>query len=66
MVVSDAMRIEPSSGSSKPASILSSVVLPAPFGPGEPDAVALLDVPGHVVQQDALAVSLGQAFDVDH
>src|SRR5512134_3857943 len=36
MVVSEAMRIEPSSGSSRPASILSSVVLPAPFGPDRP------------------------------
>src|SRR5262245_56873975 len=36
MVVSEAMRIVPSSGSSIPASILSSVVLPAPFGPDRP------------------------------
>src|SRR5262245_46141233 len=36
MVVSDAMRMVPSSGSSSPASILSSVVLPAPFGPDSP------------------------------
>src|SRR5262245_23635554 len=36
MVVSEAMRMVPSSGSSRPASIFSSVVLPAPFGPDRP------------------------------
>ena len=44
----------------------SSVVLPEPFGPGQADAVPLLDVPGHVLEEDALAVALGEAFDVDH
>src|SRR5262245_45712257 len=33
MVVSEAMRMVPESGSSIPASVRSSVVLPAPFGP---------------------------------
>src|SRR6266511_3871622 len=36
MVVSEAMRIWPASGSSRPASMRSSVVLPAPFGPERP------------------------------
>src|SRR5688572_28115357 len=36
MVVSEAMRIVPASGSSVPASIRSSVVLPEPFGPERP------------------------------
>ena len=44
----------------------SSVVLPEPFGPGQADAVPLLDVPGHVLEEDALAVALGEALDVDH
>src|SRR6266545_1489529 len=36
MVVSEAMRIWPASGSSRPASMRRSVVLPAPFGPERP------------------------------
>src|SRR5512143_444152 len=36
MVVSEAIRIEPASGSSRPPSIRSSVVLPLPFGPDRP------------------------------
>ena len=35
-------------------------------GPGEADAVLLLDVPGHVLEEDAVAVTLGQSLDVDH
>src|SRR5712692_5882419 len=36
MVVSEAMRIWPASGSSRPASMRRSVVFPAPFGPERP------------------------------
>ncbi len=36
MVVSEAIRIEPVSGSSRPASMRRSVVLPEPLGPERP------------------------------
>ena len=51
----------PESGSSSPAIILSSVVLPAPFGPAQADALAVGDLPGDVVEQDAVAEGLGES-----
>jgi hypothetical protein len=45
----------PASGSSSPASILSRVVLPAPFGPAQADALAVADLPRDVVEQHAVA-----------
>ncbi len=33
---------------------------------GQADAIALLHVPGHVLEEHAFAVPFGEAFDVDH
>src|SRR5262249_371859 len=40
--------------------------LARPIGAGEADPVALLDVPGHVLQEDAVPVALVQVLGVDH
>ena len=66
MVVSEAMRMAPASGSSRPASIRRSVVLPAPFGSAEADAFAIGDLPRDVVEQDAVAERFGEVGELDH
>ena len=66
MVRPAGLMMSPASGSSMPASILSSVVLPAPFGPQRPDALAVVDLPGDGVEEDAIAERLGEAGELDH
>ena len=43
----------------------SSVVLPAPFGPARPTRSPSVDLPGHVVEQDAFAERFGEAGELD-
>jgi hypothetical protein len=52
--VSEAMRMLPASGSSRPREHLQQRRLAGAVRPREADAVALLDVPRDVVEQDAL------------
>ena len=52
------------SGSSMPARIFRSVVLPAPLGPHNPtDPVARHNLPGDTVEQDAVSERLGEFFE---
>ena len=44
----------------------SSVVLPAPFGPAEREALARLDAEREVAQHDLVAEAAGEAVDLDH
>ena len=44
----------------------SSVVLPAPFGPAEREALARLDAEREVAQDDVVAEAAGEAVDLDH
>ena len=58
--------ISPASSDISPATIRSSVVLPAPLGPTRPDAHARLDVQTGVVEDDLGAEGLGDVGEVEH
>ena len=58
-------RTTPSVGFSSPVSTLTSVVLPAPFGPDDRDQLALGDRERDVVERDEIAVGLAHARGFD-
>ena len=66
MVRSEGVTTWPASGSSRRARIFSSVVLPAPFGPHRPDAVARVQLPGDVVEQHTIGKGLAESYQLQH
>ena len=55
----------PRSGFRIPSTHSIVVVLPAPFGPDQPEDLAVADLERHVVDGDGLLVGLADASDAD-
>ena len=58
--------MDPAVGASAPETQLNSVVLPDPFGPDQPEDLALLHLEGDLLQRGEPAEPLGDPGDGEH